>query len=58
MLEEPAVKKLYITYTKQLRDEAEKQFLSLVKGLDEEERFCQAADLIFNIQRLYEKLYV
>lgn len=39
MLEEPAVKKLYITYTKQLRDDAEKQFLSLVKGLDEEEEY-------------------
>ena len=39
MLEEPAVSKLYITYTKQLRDEAEKQFLSLVKGLDEEEEY-------------------
>ncbi|MDR4985657.1 AAA family ATPase [Bacillus cereus] len=39
MLEEPAVKKLYITYTKQLRDDAEKQFLSLVTGLDEEEEY-------------------
>jgi len=39
MLEEPAVKKLYITYTKQLRDDAEKQFLSLVKGMDEEEEY-------------------
>ncbi|SOC22754.1 AAA domain-containing protein [Ureibacillus xyleni] len=39
LLEGPAVSKLYITYSKQLRDEAEKQFLSLVKGLDEEEEY-------------------
>ncbi|OLO38938.1 hypothetical protein BTR23_10350 [Alkalihalophilus pseudofirmus] len=39
MLAEPAVKKLYITYSEELRDEARRQFLSLVRGIDFEEDY-------------------
>lgn len=40
LLESPAKqKKLYVTYTKELCDEAEKQFNQLVKGLDDEQLY-------------------
>ncbi|WLR52632.1 AAA family ATPase [Bacillus tianshenii] len=41
LLSEPAVSKLYLTYSDELRDEAKKQFLSLVKGLDDEHQLIR-----------------
>lgn len=39
LLCEPNLKKLYLTYNKALAEEAQKQFESLIRGLDEEETY-------------------
>ncbi|HWL24796.1 MAG TPA: 3'-5' exonuclease [Ureibacillus sp.] len=39
LLSDPNLKKLYITYNKELVEDAKKQFLSLIRGLDEEQQY-------------------
>ncbi len=57
LLTEPYEKKVYISYTKELVQEAERQFLSLIKGIDEEKQYKKNTSFLTfeNILKTYKE---